>query len=726
MFVAVAALAAACDSRDVSLNGPTHPSFATATGAPAEVLDLAVASASDTSVTLSFTEVDDGIGAPSSYDIRFMPSPMSWGGAALSVSRGTCAAPLAGTAIGARRICTVLGLTTGTAYDFRLVPFRGTLKVNAVFGALSNVASDTARARAATAPRTASDLRITAVTDTSATLSFTEVNDGTGQPASYDVRYVVGATMSWGGNSSVVRGTCATPLAGTTIGVVRRCTVLGLSGSTAYSFQLVAFRGTLRVNAVFGGLSNVTSGTTAPGGQVPVASVTVTPASVALAVGGTQQLGATLRDASGNALTGRAVNWTSSNAAVATVSANGLAQAVGEGSAILTATSGAVSGTVAVTVATPAVTSPGTVSDLTVAGMTDTSLTLSFTEVKDGTGKAARYDVRLVVGATLSWGGTPSVVRGTCATPMMGTAIGAKRTCTVLGVSAATTYSFQLVAFRGTLKTNAVFGGLSNATSGATAGRGGSGAGQVTYYRTNFTDGTTGPLDVYAYGGGSCGPSTDYRDAGSAASIKCTIPAIDYGAAALQAWFGHGRLSGLPSDPSLGQDLFQEVRFVLAPGAAGAIGGTACTVLNPSSQFKVHKSVYGQAGSAVNGWVMSAIGPCSDGGRLGTEAEMWNIDGRTYPWSSASALLEGSVYDVIYRYHRYTAQGCGTIAVWVNGTKVWDSPCQSYLGTTNGSTQGLLFWDGATYLQSGLTALTVYTLFTQATNYPIGAATASP
>jgi len=64
--------------------------------------------------------------------------------------------------------------------------------------------------------------------------------------------------------------------------------------------------------------------------------------------------------------------------------------------------------------------------------------------------------------------------------------------------------------------------------------------------------------------------------------------------------------------------------------------------------------------------------------------------------------------------------------VWVNGTKVWDSPCQSYLGTTNGSTQGLLFWDGATYLQSGLTALTVYTLFTQATNYPIGPATASP
>jgi len=48
------------------------------------------------------------------------------------------------------------------------------------------------------------------------------------------------------------------------------------------------------------------------------------------------------------------------------------------------------------------------------------------------------------------------------------------------------------------------------------------------------------------------------------------------------------------------------------------------------------------------------------------------------------------------------------------------------MGTTNGSAQGLLFWDGATYLQSGLAPLSAYMLFTQATSYPIGAATASP
>src|SRR3989442_6278444 len=500
---AVVALAAGCESRDVSLNGPTHPSFATSSGAPAAVLDLTGTPISDTSVTLSFTEVDDGTGAPASYDIRFMPSPISWGSSALSVSRGTCATPLPGSAIGTTRTCTVLGLTVGTPYDFQLVPFRGTLKVNAVFGALSNVASATTRAPAVTVPGTVSDLKVAGMTDTSATLAFTEVIDGTGTAASYDVRYVVGSTMAWAGTPSAGRGTCATPMAGTAIGAKRSCTVLGLSASTAYSFELVAFRGTLKVNAVFGGLSNVTGGTTAAASQAPVASVTVAPTSVALAVAGTQQLVAALKDASGKAVTGGAVSWTSSNAAVAPVSAGGMAQGGGAGAATVTATSGAGAGPGAGTVATPAVPRPRTASGLRRAGTTDSSLTLSFTEVNDGTGKAASYDVRFVAGPTISWGGTPSVVRGTCGSPVTGTVIGATRTCTVLGGSAAPASSFQLVAFRGTLKVNAVFGGLSNATSGTTNGTagGGSSAGQVPYYRTNFTDGTTGPLDVYAYEG---------------------------------------------------------------------------------------------------------------------------------------------------------------------------------------------------------------------------------
>src|SRR5438094_2819866 len=272
VLLATAAILGACESTDPALSGPglPQPSCGTATGLPAGVTDLAVAATTDTSATLSFTEVDDGTGAPASYDIRFLPTPLVWGGAVPSVKRGTCATPVAGTAIGARRSCTVLGLTTGTAYDFELVSYRGTLMVNAVFGALSNLANGTARTPVTpvtpTAPGAVTDLKVAGATDTLITLSFTEVTDGSGRPASYDLRYATGSTVSWGGSTpSVSRGTCATPLTGTAIGAKRSCTVLGLAASTTYSFELVAFRGTLTVDAVFGALSNVATGTTTAG-----------------------------------------------------------------------------------------------------------------------------------------------------------------------------------------------------------------------------------------------------------------------------------------------------------------------------------------------------------------------------------------------------------------------------------------------------------------------------
>src|SRR5207237_7194047 len=94
---------------------------------------------------------------------------------------------------------------------------------------------------------------------------------------SYDIRYVAGSTVSWGANTtSVNKGTCAMPVAGTAVGASRGCTVLGLASSTTYSFELVAYRGTLNVNAVFGALSNIATGTT-PASTAAVASVTLSP-----------------------------------------------------------------------------------------------------------------------------------------------------------------------------------------------------------------------------------------------------------------------------------------------------------------------------------------------------------------------------------------------------------------------------------------------------------------
>lgn len=108
----------------------------------------------------------------------------------------------------------------------------------------------------AVAPSVVPDLAVASVTPTSATLIFTEVNDGTGAPASYDLRSAAG-TLAWG------TATEAPIVLGTTIGAKRTLTIVGLAAATAYQFQLVAFRGTLNVNAVFGAFSNIATGTTA-------------------------------------------------------------------------------------------------------------------------------------------------------------------------------------------------------------------------------------------------------------------------------------------------------------------------------------------------------------------------------------------------------------------------------------------------------------------------------
>jgi len=234
------------------------------------------------------------------------------------------------------------GLVTGVA--------AGAATLTATSEGKSGTASVTVTAPPPSTPGTVTDLTIGGVTDSSVTLSFTEVHDGTGQPASYVIRWAVGA-LSWPSATDVARGSCTVPMAGTTIGVTRSCTVLGLAASTGYQFQLVAFRGTLNVNAVFGALSNVTSGTTGAS-TAPVASVTVSPASVSLAVGATQPFTATLRDANGNILTGRSVTWASSAPLVASVTGSGLVSGLLVGSATITATSEGQSGTAAVTVTT--------------------------------------------------------------------------------------------------------------------------------------------------------------------------------------------------------------------------------------------------------------------------------------------------------------------------------------------------------------------------------------
>ena len=88
---------------------------------------------------------------------------------------------------------------------------------------------------------------------------------------------------------------------------------------------------------------------------VPVRAVAVLPTSKSIAVNDTTRLRATLADSTGSALFGRTIQWTTSDAAVATVLAGGLVRGIAPGTVTITALSEDHTGTAVVTVtaATP-------------------------------------------------------------------------------------------------------------------------------------------------------------------------------------------------------------------------------------------------------------------------------------------------------------------------------------------------------------------------------------
>lgn len=85
----------------------------------------------------------------------------------------------------------------------------------------------------------------------------------------------------------------------------------------------------------------------------PVETVEVTPSVASREVGQTVQLSATVKDASGNILSGRAVTWSSTANAVASVSASGLVTAASLGTVTITAAVGNKSGVATIDVIPP-------------------------------------------------------------------------------------------------------------------------------------------------------------------------------------------------------------------------------------------------------------------------------------------------------------------------------------------------------------------------------------
>ncbi len=237
-------------------------------GDPGGVTDLSVVETGPSSVTLSWTEVDDGAGSPADYTVRYADTPLGYGwGQATWVTDGECASPISGSRVGGTFTCTVNDLDEGTSYDFRLVSYRQE-DDGRVFGPLSNVTTavtedqQSSESVSAGDPGEVTDLSVVETGPSSVTLSWTEVDDGAGSPADYTVRYAdTPFGHGWGQATWVTDGECASPISGSQVGGTFTCTVNGLDEDTSYDFRLVSYREE-DDGRVFGPLSNTTTAVT--------------------------------------------------------------------------------------------------------------------------------------------------------------------------------------------------------------------------------------------------------------------------------------------------------------------------------------------------------------------------------------------------------------------------------------------------------------------------------
>ncbi|HYL94376.1 MAG TPA: Ig-like domain-containing protein [Terriglobales bacterium] len=137
-------------------------------------------------------------------------------------------------------------------------------------------------------------------------------------------------------------------------GVTWSSSATGVATINSSGLATTVGAGTATITAKVGSFTDSTLLTVVAANLV---SISVTPTPVSIAIGTDQQFSAvgSFNDGSTQLLT--SVTWTSSSSSVATVNSAGLATAVGTGSATITASSGSVNGTAALTVTGATVTS---------------------------------------------------------------------------------------------------------------------------------------------------------------------------------------------------------------------------------------------------------------------------------------------------------------------------------------------------------------------------------
>ena len=854
---------------------------------PGTVSNLSVSNTGSNSVTLSFTEVNDGTGSPAKYDVRFDSPVISWGSAS-SVASGTCATPLAGTQIGAAKTCTVLGLAAGTQYQFQLIAYRGTLNVDAVFGGLSNVATGTTSSSSDTTAPTVSITApannamvsggvtvsanasdnvgvvgvqfkldganlgseataspystsfnttlttngnhiLTALardaagnTNTSAAVTVTvnnpsatawpnepagstlitdyafsdplplgnsmPVGNGTGwainngglasmvsDPTapysplnvgqwSYPTGFAGGsapATMGyassnlanardlyfgiwwkpsnpWQGHASGVNkilfieqygGACGNNLQNqvltmygqsepyllrmtnefmiaptynlnpnvnnpaVTLGVWHRLEIHRKLSNTSSSQDGILqwwMDGTLVGNysnindpqcpfdslsfsPTWGGVGDtkaendyyrydhvhISQFTGTQSSDTIPPTVTMTAPANGATVSGAVTVSANASDNVGVAGVQFKLDGSNTGAEINAAPYNYSLDSTlyPNGSHTLTATARDTAGnmntsagiTVTLSNAAPRP-PPGAVSNLSVSNTGSNSVTLSFTEVNDGTGSPAKYDVRFD-SPVISWGSASSVASGTCATPLAGTQIGAAKTCTVLGLAAGTQYQFQLIAYRGTLNVDAVFGGLSNVATGTTSSSSDTTAPTVSI---------TAPANNAMVSGGVT-VSANASDNVGVAGVQFQLDGVDLGA----------ELTAVPYSISWNTTTASNGGHILTAVARDAAGNTATsaavnvTTMNTAPTPPVISDVGVSnvtSSSATLTWTTNAVSSSQvDYGPTSAYGRVTSLDSRLV--TAHSQTLAGLQKNTWYHFRMLSRDAAGNLAV---------------------------------------------------------------
>ena len=176
--------------------------------------------------------------------------------------------------------------------------------------------------------------------------------------------------------------------------------------------------GTASISASTEGKTGVAALTVNVPPPVPVATISVTPTTATLQIGGNVQFTAVTRDANNNILTGRVITWSSINASIATVSALGLVTAIASGTTQITASSEGTTASAAISVSV--VVAP--VASVSVS-LGNNSLTAGETTQATATTRDANNN--LLTGRAISWSSSNTAVATVSASSGLVTAVAA-------------------------------------------------------------------------------------------------------------------------------------------------------------------------------------------------------------------------------------------------------------------------------------------------------------